>query len=180
MVTPRKPAPTPPQPGEQRSSGPGEKLRTVYSLSEDETCDLGRTVARNFKGGELLLLEGDLGLGKTVFARGVARGLGISSEAVSSPSFTLVQEYRGRTACPMFHIDLYRLERRRTRSESLGLDEILEPPAAWSWSSGARRLPHALPPRGAEHPLPRRRRGLTPHRVIAEPPRTPKTGRGDA
>ena len=124
MVTPRKPAPTPPQPREQRCSGADEKLRTVNSLSEDETCDLGRTLARNFKGGELLLLEGDLGLGKTVFARGVARGLGISSEAVSSPSFTLVQEYRG-GRLPMFHVDLYRINDADDVG-TLGLDEILE------------------------------------------------------
>ena len=97
--------------------------RTVYSLSEEETHALGRTVARSFKGGELVLLEGDLGLGKTVFARGIAEGLGIAPEDVSSPSFTLVQEYRGGHT-PMFHVDLYRLEE-DDEIETLGLEDFL-------------------------------------------------------
>lgn len=123
MVRPRKPAPAPAKRGSRRAAGDDEKPRTVYSLSEDETHDLGRTVARQFEGGELLLLEGDLGLGKTVFARGVALGLGISPGAVSSPSFTLVQEYRG-GRLPMFHVDLYRIND-PDEVGSLGLDEIL-------------------------------------------------------
>ena len=59
--------------------------RTVFSLSEEETLDLGRGLGRALKGGELLLLEGDLGYGKTVFARGIAQALGIPQEEVSSP-----------------------------------------------------------------------------------------------
>ena len=59
--------------------------RTVFSLSEDETLDLGRGLGRALKGGELILLQGDLGCGKTVFARGVAAALGILPEEVSSP-----------------------------------------------------------------------------------------------
>lgn len=97
--------------------------RTVFSLSESETFDLGCSFAQQLRGGELILLEGDLGLGKTVFARGVASGLGIAAGDVSSPSFTLVQEYRG-GRLPMFHVDLYRLDD-DTGLESLGLEEIL-------------------------------------------------------
>ncbi len=72
-----------------------QETRTVFSLSEEETADLGRSLARGLRGGELVLLVGDLGLGKTVFVRGMATGLGIEPADVSSPSFTLIQQYRG-------------------------------------------------------------------------------------
>lgn len=97
---------------------------SLFSLSEDETVDLGRGVGRILKGGELVVLEGDLGYGKTVFARGIAAGLGIPAEEVSSPSFTLVHEYRGGRV-PLFHVDLYRLERPEEEVGGLGIEEIL-------------------------------------------------------
>jgi tRNA threonylcarbamoyladenosine biosynthesis protein TsaE len=103
---------------------PGFAGRTVYTLSEEESYELGRSIGGSLSGGELLLLQGELGLGKTVFARGVAAGLGIAPEDVSSPSFTLVQEYRGGRV-PMFHVDLYRL-RDDEEIATLGLDEILD------------------------------------------------------
>lgn len=96
---------------------------SVFSLAEHETQELGANVARGLAGGELILLEGDLGLGKTVFARGVAIGLGVDPEDVSSPSFTLVQEYCG-GRLPLFHVDLYRLDG-ADELETIGLDEIL-------------------------------------------------------
>ena len=68
---------------------------SVYSLSEAETYEMGRTLGRRLTAGELILLEGSLGVGKTVFARGVAAGLGVAPEQVCSPSFTLVHEYTG-------------------------------------------------------------------------------------
>jgi tRNA threonylcarbamoyladenosine biosynthesis protein TsaE len=102
----------------------GDGSRTVFSLSEEETQELGRSVGRALKGGELVLLEGDLGHGKTVFARGVAAGVGIPPEEVSSPSFTLVHEYRGGRV-PFFHVDLYRLERPDEEVGALGVEEIL-------------------------------------------------------
>jgi tRNA threonylcarbamoyladenosine biosynthesis protein TsaE len=98
--------------------------RTVFSLSEEETVDLGRGFGRALKGGELLLLEGDLGYGKTVFARGVATALGILPEEVSSPSFTLVHEYKGGRV-PVFHLDLYRLDTPEEDVGALGIEEIL-------------------------------------------------------
>ena len=97
--------------------------RTVFSLSEDETFDLGRGVGRALKGGELLLLQGDLGYGKTVFARGIAAALGVPPEEVSSPSFTLVHEYKGGRV-PVFHIDLYRLEAPEDEVGALGIEDI--------------------------------------------------------
>ena len=98
--------------------------RTVFSLSEEETFDLGRNLGRALKGGELLLLQGDLGYGKTVFARGVAAALGIPPEEVSSPSFTLVHEYKGGRV-PLFHLDLYRLDTPEEEVGALGIEEIL-------------------------------------------------------
>lgn len=97
--------------------------RTVFSLSEEETFDLGRGVGRALKGGELLLLQGDLGYGKTVFARGIAASLGVPPEEVSSPSFTLVHEYKG-GRFPLFHIDLYRLEAPEDEVGALGIEDI--------------------------------------------------------
>jgi tRNA threonylcarbamoyladenosine biosynthesis protein TsaE len=79
--------------------------------------------AKRLKGGELILLEGELGIGKTVFARGIAAGLGIPPDEVSSPSFTLVQEYSG-GRLNMFHVDLYRLSSAEDLS-TLGLEDIL-------------------------------------------------------
>jgi tRNA threonylcarbamoyladenosine biosynthesis protein TsaE len=97
---------------------------SVFSLSEEETLELGRNLARGLKGGELILLEGDLGMGKTVFARGLAVGLGIPEDEVRSPSFTLVNEYEG-GRCPLFHVDLYRLDD-GDDLEGLGLEELTE------------------------------------------------------
>jgi tRNA threonylcarbamoyladenosine biosynthesis protein TsaE len=96
---------------------------SVYSLSEGETYELGRALGRRLEGGEIILLEGPLGIGKTVFARGIAAGLGIAPEQVCSPSFTLVQEYSGGRV-RMYHVDLYRIEGRDEVS-TLGFDELV-------------------------------------------------------
>jgi tRNA threonylcarbamoyladenosine biosynthesis protein TsaE len=98
--------------------------RTVFTLSERETFELGRSLGRDLGDGFLLLLEGELGMGKTVFARGVAVGLGIAAEDVSSPTFTLVQEYEG-GRMPVFHVDLYRLDLAEEVG-TLGIEEILQ------------------------------------------------------
>jgi tRNA threonylcarbamoyladenosine biosynthesis protein TsaE len=116
----RSRATTPPAPGGPAAVGP----RTVFSLSEEETVDLGRGLGRALKGGELLLLEGDLGYGKTVFARGIAASLGVPADEVSSPSFTLVHEYKGGRV-PLFHLDLYRLDGSDEEIGALGIEEIL-------------------------------------------------------
>jgi tRNA threonylcarbamoyladenosine biosynthesis protein TsaE len=112
-----------PPPGSGGRSASGPQQRTVYSLSEEETFRLGQVVARGLDGGELILLEGDLGLGKTIFAKGIAAGLGIPRDDVTSPSFTLVQEYEG-GRFPMFHVDLYRIEETEEIG-TLGVEEIL-------------------------------------------------------
>jgi tRNA threonylcarbamoyladenosine biosynthesis protein TsaE len=89
--------------------------------SEDETAQAGERLAATLHGGDVVLLYGELGAGKTAFVRGMARGLGASSDEVSSPTFTLVQEYRGRVV--LYHVDLYRLEPREV--DDLGLEELV-------------------------------------------------------
>ena len=78
----------------------------IETRSEVETLALGERLGREAAGGDIFLLEGDLGVGKTVLAKGVARGLGIT-EPVVSPTFTIVHEYEGRL--PLYHFDVYRI-----------------------------------------------------------------------
>ena len=98
-------------------------MKQVYfTKSPDETRELASRIAGSTKLGSVFALDGNLGAGKTVFASGFARGLGIT-EAVSSPTFTIVQEYpfaRGM----FFHLDLYRID---TPDSALafGIDEFL-------------------------------------------------------
>ena len=78
----------------------------IICKTEDDMVNLGSRFGKQTKPGMVISLRGSLGAGKTVFARGVARSLGIE-EAIVSPTFTLVQEYDGRL--PMYHMDLYRI-----------------------------------------------------------------------
>ena len=96
--------------------------RTFTTQSEAETAAAGLELAADLSAGSVVLLMGDLGAGKTAMVRGLAEGLGIPAEDVSSPTFTLMQEYRGGRV-PLFHVDLYRLNDAR-EIEDLGLDEI--------------------------------------------------------
>jgi tRNA threonylcarbamoyladenosine biosynthesis protein TsaE len=89
--------------------------------SEAETSAIARDLARSLAAGSVVLLTGDLGAGKTAFVRGLAEGLGIDPDAVSSPTFTLIQEYRG-GRLPLHHVDLYRLQ--SIEVDDLGLDEL--------------------------------------------------------
>lgn len=122
---PKDPHPADEPPDEARAGARDGRSggRTVFTLNEEETEQLGVSLARGLRGGELVLLSGDLGLGKTVLARGLATGLGIAREDVNSPSFTLVQQYRG-GRLTMHHVDLYRLSE-GDDLESLGLDDIV-------------------------------------------------------
>ena len=95
---------------------------TFTTHSEDETSALGRRLAPALSAGSVVLLTGDLGAGKTAFVRGLAEGLGADAADVSSPTFTLIQEYRG-GRLPLLHVDLYRLNDAR-EIEDLGLDEL--------------------------------------------------------
>jgi tRNA threonylcarbamoyladenosine biosynthesis protein TsaE len=94
---------------------------TRTSHSEAETIQIGREVGAGLRPGDAVLLEGPLGAGKTAFVRGLAQGLGCDPESVSSPTFTVVQEYAGRT--PLQHVDLYRLK--PIEIDDLGLEELM-------------------------------------------------------
>lgn len=97
----------------------GETLR---SSSEDETQAIAARLAATLGPGAVVLLSGDLGAGKTAFVRGLAEGLGLDGGIVTSPTFTLVHEYRG-GRLPLIHVDLYRLE--AADLDDLGLDDDL-------------------------------------------------------
>ncbi|HVB39082.1 MAG TPA: tRNA (adenosine(37)-N6)-threonylcarbamoyltransferase complex ATPase subunit type 1 TsaE [Vicinamibacterales bacterium] len=88
--------------------------------SEEETTEAGRGLAAALSYGATVALVGDLGAGKTAFVRGLAAGLGLPPNNVSSPTFTLVQEYRGPVT--LHHVDLYRIT--GTEAEELGLEEL--------------------------------------------------------
>ena len=92
--------------------------------SEAETMAVGAAVAATLPPGAVLLLHGDLGAGKTAFVRGMASGLGLDPDEVTSPTFTLVHEYRGGRV-PLYHADLYRLPG-GSALDDLGLDEVAE------------------------------------------------------
>jgi tRNA threonylcarbamoyladenosine biosynthesis protein TsaE len=95
---------------------------TFETGSEEETAAVGERAAGFVQPGDVILLHGDLGAGKTAFVRGLARGLGVPPDEVSSPTFTLIQEYRMRGGT-LFHVDLYRLE--PAEADDLGLDELV-------------------------------------------------------
>ena len=93
------------------------------SRSAAETYALGNQIGARLHGGEILLLNGPFGAGKTVLVKGIAASLGIDPEEVTSPSFTLVNPHRGRL--PLFHIDLYRLESGGASAHAVDLDELI-------------------------------------------------------
>jgi tRNA threonylcarbamoyladenosine biosynthesis protein TsaE len=92
------------------------------TASEIETSAVGEALGQTRRAGDVVLLYGDLGAGKTAFVRGLARGLGANPDDVSSPTFTLVQEYAG-PRLTLFHVDLYRLE--PAEIDDLGLEDLV-------------------------------------------------------
>lgn len=113
----------------------------VYqSSSESETRAIAARFASELQPGAVLLLSGDLGAGKTAFTKGLAEGLGIDPGEVTSPTFTLVHEYRG-GRLPLVHVDLYRLE--KVDLDELGMDADLanQGVLAIEWSDRLVRLP---------------------------------------
>ena len=97
--------------------------RVLYTLAEKETRDVARALSRGLRGGEVILLEGPLGAGKTVFVRGLVEGLGGDPDDVASPTYVLCREY---DAGPLavYHLDLYRLEEGADLSD-LAIDDLI-------------------------------------------------------
>lgn len=94
-------------------------MKRIDSQNEQETIEIAKKIAQLVQGGMTILLEGDLGAGKTTFTKGIGEGLGIQ-RIIKSPTYTIVREYRdGRL--PLYHIDLYRLE--EAEVSDLALDE---------------------------------------------------------
>lgn len=93
-----------------------------HSNQEQETLYLGRVIGENAEPGQSILLHGELGSGKTILVKGIARGLEIL-EQINSPTYVFINEYQGRL--PLFHLDLYRLESRGELRE-IGFEEYLE------------------------------------------------------
>jgi tRNA threonylcarbamoyladenosine biosynthesis protein TsaE len=120
--------------------GQGGETTARTTRSEAETAAVARDMAATLQPGSVLLLSGNLGAGKTAFVRGLAQGLGIDADEVSSPTFTLIHEYRG-GRLRLYHADLYRLDRAATTD--LGLEElgVADGVLAIEWPD---RLTHAI------------------------------------
>ncbi|MDT1940580.1 MULTISPECIES: tRNA (adenosine(37)-N6)-threonylcarbamoyltransferase complex ATPase subunit type 1 TsaE [Carnobacterium] len=97
-------------------------MRTKHAKNEAETKEIAKSLADFLEEGSVLLLEGNLGAGKTTFTKGIAEGLGIK-EVIKSPTYTLIREYQsGRL--PLYHMDVYRLE--EVGGDELGLEEYFQ------------------------------------------------------
>ena len=118
----------------------------LISRAPVETFEAGRHVGERLAGGEILLLGGVLGAGKTVFVKGLAAGLGLDAAEVSSPSFTLVNRH-GEGRLVLYHLDLYRLTEGPAAAHAVELDELLAEESAVIVIEWAERLGHyRLPP----------------------------------
>jgi len=96
------------------------RSQEFFSRNSKQTLELGRRLGEQLSGGEVILLFGPLGAGKTVFVRGLASGMGLQSDEIRSPSFTLINEHQGRFT--FYHVDLYRLT--PASLTDLGLEDL--------------------------------------------------------
>ena len=118
----------------------------MVSHSEEETYSFATTLAESLPTSAHILLYGELGAGKTIFAKGLADGFGVADvDEVSSPTFTLINQYSGRVK--IYHIDLYRIE--TGALDGLGLDEIFDDPNSvviieWAERLGSFETPGAV------------------------------------
>jgi tRNA threonylcarbamoyladenosine biosynthesis protein TsaE len=115
-------------------------LTEFTSKTAEETFQLGREIGAGLTGGEMILLSGELGAGKTLFTKGILDALGYDVDEVTSPSFTLVNLYRT-DEFAVFHIDLWRIDARSDAAAAVGLPEILEDPKAVTIIEWSDRLP---------------------------------------
>lgn len=128
-------------PSENESHLPEDEF---VSSAPDETFNYGHQLGARLQGGEILLLSGPLGAGKTIFVKGICAALGIDAEDVTSPSFTLVNPYAGRLQ--LYHLDLYRLDEGASAAHAVDLDELLSDERAVIIIEWAERMgPYPLP-----------------------------------
>ena len=100
--------------------------KTFQTHSAEETTELGRRLSAQLKPGTIVLLRGDLGAGKTTMVKGIAEGFqAAKADDVTSPTFTLIHEYRGQ-GVTLYHIDLYRIDTQR-ELDTLALDDLMTP-----------------------------------------------------
>src|SRR5215469_13422171 len=100
-------------------------MKQFATHSADETTELGRQLSGELKPGNIVLLRGDLGAGKTTLVKGIAEGFrAAEAERVTSPTFTLIHEYRG-PELTLYHIDLYRIDTQR-ELDTLALDDLMD------------------------------------------------------
>jgi len=101
-------------------------MKVFETHSAEETTQLGRQLAAELKPGSIVLLRGELGVGKTTMVKGIAEGWNAAqAEDVTSPTFTLIHEYRG-PEITLYHIDLYRIDTQR-ELDTLALDDLMDP-----------------------------------------------------
>jgi tRNA threonylcarbamoyladenosine biosynthesis protein TsaE len=125
-------------------SKPGLPEGEFVSSSPEETFNYGFELGMRLEGGEILLLSGPLGAGKTLFVKGMSVALGVAEDEVTSPSFTLVNLYDGRLR--LYHIDLYRLDEGASAAHAVDLDELLSDGGAVIVIEWAERMgPYPLP-----------------------------------
>ena len=121
-------------------------MKEFITHSAEETFELAYRIGESITAATVFLLEGDLGAGKTVFAKGIAAGLDIDPANANSPTFTLVNAHEGRMR--LYHLDLYRLEGALSEVYLLGLDEMLSEEKTvvlieWAERMGAFQIPNA-------------------------------------
>jgi tRNA threonylcarbamoyladenosine biosynthesis protein TsaE len=118
--------------------------KKFITKAAEETENLAKEFSREIKPGAVIALHGDLGAGKTVFSRGFARGLGIT-ESVSSPTYTIIQEYKLPGGQWFYHLDLYRIQD-SAAALAFGADEYIQEKTSISLLEWAERIPSLLPP----------------------------------
>lgn len=117
----------------------------LNSNNPEETFALGERLAGELRGGDVVLLHGALGAGKTLMTKGIVHALGFDVDEVTSPSFALVNLYKT-DQHNIYHIDLWRIDEGSDAAFAVGLDEILDDPKAiviieWAERLGSKRLP---------------------------------------
>jgi tRNA threonylcarbamoyladenosine biosynthesis protein TsaE len=116
----------------------------TISASPEQTFNFGFRLGERLLGGEILLLQGPLGAGKTILVKGICAALGIDEDEVTSPSFTLVNPYEGRLR--LYHLDLYRLDEGASAAHAVDLDELLSDERSVIVIEWAERMgPYPLP-----------------------------------